>query len=118
MGEKGNDVQSLAGSAATAALAQGSATTVQTITTTASETVVGLGQDLVGTIKNKSIGAVADTTILAARERLRRRPDDPEAPDDNAQHPAIPDDAEQPAAEAPPSGDQRLGQDAERHPAD
>lgn len=73
MGEKGNIAGGLVGAAGIAAAAEGAATVFETVTTTATQTVVGLGEDLVGTIKDKSIGAVADNTIAAARERLQQR---------------------------------------------
>ncbi len=65
MGEKGN-VEGVA----VAAVAAGSL--IERITTTATETVVGVGEDLIGTIRDKSIGALADNTLAAARDKMRR----------------------------------------------
>lgn len=67
MGEKGNvlDPSAVAGAA-------GSASVVERITSTTTETVIDAGQDLAGTIRDKSIEAVADTTMDTARDKLKR----------------------------------------------
>jgi hypothetical protein len=110
MGEKGNIAGGLVGAAGITAAAEGSAAVFETVTTTATQTVVGVGEDLVATIKDKSIGAVADHTIAAARERLQRPAGDSEraAPQHAESNPAAG------AAEADPPS---RGPDADGHPA-
>lgn len=77
MGEKGN-------AASTVALAVGAGDSlIERVTTTATETVTGVGQDFVEVLRDKSIGAVADNTIAAARERLHRKTD--EEPEDSGE---------------------------------
>lgn len=69
MGEKGNGAA--VGAAATAA-----GSLIERVTTTATETVTGAGQDFLTSVRDKSIGAVADSSIAAARGRLHRGPDE------------------------------------------
>ena len=71
MGEKGNTVAGLSSDLAGVT----SQSIVERTTTTATTAVIGVGEDLADTIRDKSIGAVADGAIDAGRERLRR--DDP-----------------------------------------
>ncbi|GGM12264.1 hypothetical protein [Nakamurella endophytica] len=75
MGEKGNagDVPAVAAAAAAPSL-------VERVTTTATETVTGVGEDFFSTVKDKTVGAMADNTVAAARERLQRRTQ-PQNPD-------------------------------------
>ncbi|MDQ6657700.1 MAG: hypothetical protein M3Z00_05680 [Actinomycetota bacterium] len=77
MGEKGNGA-----AVGAAAIAAGSL--IERVTTTATETVTGAGQDFLTAVKDKSIGAVADGSIAAARDRLHRKPDE-ESPADQGQ---------------------------------
>ena len=71
MGEKGN--------AAVGSVAAGTGSMIERITTTATETVTGVGTDFLETVKDKSIGAVAETTIDSARKRLDRKDVQPPA---------------------------------------
>ena len=71
MGEKGNALSGVTPDVASVA----SQSIVERTTTTATTAVVGLGQDLSDTIRDKSIGAVADNVVEAGRDRLSR--DDP-----------------------------------------
>ncbi len=68
MGEKGN----LSGGAAAVIAAGASESAFEKITDTATSSVVGVGEDFLGTVKDKSIGAVADNTVAAARDRMKR----------------------------------------------
>ena len=70
MGEKGNAVMG----AGAGAIAAGT-TLIERATTTATETVTGVGLDFLDTVKDKSIGAVADNTLAVARDKMHRRPD-------------------------------------------
>lgn len=72
MGEKGN---TLGGSAAGAALIASTASSslIEKVSDTATSAVVGVGQDFLEVVKDKSIGAVADNTVTAAREHLQRK---------------------------------------------
>jgi hypothetical protein len=72
MGEKGN----LAGGAAVIA-AGVSQSAFERVSDTATSSVLGVGEDFLGTVKDKSIGAVADNTVAAARDRMKRK-DDPD----------------------------------------
>jgi hypothetical protein len=79
MGEKGNTI---AGS-----VAAGAGSMIERITTTATETVTGVGSDFLETVKDKSVGAAAETAIASAKDRLTRKPtttepDGDQQPDD------------------------------------
>ncbi|MEP7046642.1 MAG: hypothetical protein ABI949_08190 [Ilumatobacteraceae bacterium] len=63
MGEKG------IGGAVAASLPETSSL-IEKTTTSVVTSVTGVGQDLVTTIQEKAIGAFADETVRAARERL------------------------------------------------
>ena len=67
MGEKGNTAS------AAALVAGGSDSMFERVVSTTTATVTGVGEDFVGVLKDKSIGAVADNTVAAARERLHRK---------------------------------------------
>ena len=82
MGEKGNADLATAAAGMTAAGAVGS--TIERTIVSTSETVIGVGQDLADTIREKSIGAVADETVAAARERLQGGELPPPAPADES----------------------------------
>ena len=69
MGEKGN----VSGAAAAVIAAGASQSAFEKVTDTATSSVVGVGQDFLETVKDKSIGAVADNTVGAARDRLQRK---------------------------------------------
>lgn len=75
MGEKGNALGALGASGAGAAMiaTAASESLVERVSESATSTAVGLGQDFLETVKDKSIGAVADNTVAAARERLQRK---------------------------------------------
>jgi len=66
MGEKGN--------AAVGGVAAATGSMIERITTTATETVTGVGTDFLETVKDKSVGAAAETTIASAKDRLTRKP--------------------------------------------
>lgn len=66
MGEKGNAV--------TGGVVAGAGSLIERVTTIATETVTGVGGDFLDTVKDKSVGAVADNTIAAAKDRLTRKP--------------------------------------------
>lgn len=69
MGEKGNDLdQGLAAVAASAV----EPSLIERVTTTTTQTIVGAGQDVVSSIKDKAIDHGADAVIDEARSRLRR----------------------------------------------
>ncbi len=88
MGEKGNAMTAVsAGAVATGTL-------IERATTTATETVTGVGQDFLETVKDKSIGAVADTTLAAARDRVHRKPDQDDGRSASAAAADRPDDAD------------------------
>ena len=72
MGEKGNAV--------TGGVVAGAGTLIERVTTTATETVTGVGSDFLDTVKDKSVGAVADNTIAAAKDRMTRKPADSSDP--------------------------------------
>lgn len=85
MGEKGNALDG--GLAAVASASAGLATepsVIERVTTTTSETLLGVGQDALSTVKDKALDKGADATIDEARRRLRR-PDETTA---QAEHPA------------------------------
>ena len=69
MGEKGN----LTGGAAAVIAAGASRSVIEKVTDTTTSSVVGVGQDFMETVKDKSIGAVADNTVGAARDRMQRK---------------------------------------------
>lgn len=95
MGEKGN-VSEVAGGVSLLGGAEQSL--IERVTTTTTSTVVGVGEDLAGTIRDKAVEAVADATVASARDRLDRSP---RAPGDGGSDPAGP------AAEStatPPTG--------------
>jgi hypothetical protein len=81
MGEKGNTAS------AAALVAGGSDSLFERVVSTTTETVTGVGEDFVGVLRDKSIGAVADNTVAAARERLHRKADG----DEDAQPQRAPD---------------------------
>ncbi len=69
MGEKGNDLdQGLTAVAASAV----EPSVIERVTTTTTQTIVGAGQDVVSSIKDKAIGHGADAVIDEARSRLKR----------------------------------------------
>ena len=69
MGEKGNV---LGGAADAMVAAVPAESLIERVTTTTRESVVDVGQDLADTIREKAIGAVADESVAAARERVQR----------------------------------------------
>jgi hypothetical protein len=69
MGEKGN----LPGGAAAVVAAGASQSAFEKVTDTATSSVVGVGEDFLGTVRDKSIGAVAHNTVAAARDRMKRK---------------------------------------------
>lgn len=71
MGEKGNaaDVAPVVSKAGDSL--------VERTTTTATETIVGTGRDVVDAIRDASIGAVADGTVESVRERISRDEEPP-----------------------------------------
>jgi len=76
MGEKGNGLDG--GLAAVASASAGLATepsVIERVTTTTSETLLGVGKDALSSVKDKALDKGADATIDEARRRLRR-PDD------------------------------------------
>lgn len=100
MGEKGN-VTELAGGASLLGAAEQSL--IERVTTTTTATVLGVGEDLASTIREKAVGAVADATVAAARERWDRDHVDPAATtadqgDDSSGTPQTP-----PTTPAPPA---------------
>ncbi len=69
MGEKGNDLdQGLAAVAASAV----EPSLIERVTTTTTQTIVGAGQDVVSSMKDKAIDHGADAVIDEARSRVRR----------------------------------------------
>ena len=95
MGEKGNEIGQ---GMAVAGVGEGSL--VERVTTTTTQTVVGAGQDLAETIKDKAVDHGADAVIDEARSRVRR----------DSATPATPTDASDPAGTSDPAG----GDDARR----
>ncbi len=81
MGEKGNV---LGGASEVIAAAAPGESLIERVTTTTTETVVGVGEDLAGTIRDKAIGAVADESVAAARQRLQKPDGETEATDPGA----------------------------------
>jgi hypothetical protein len=79
MGEKGN---AIAGGTVA-----GAASMIERITTTATETVTGVGGDFLETVKDKSVGAVAETTIASAKDRLTRKHGATDPHDDQPEDP-------------------------------
>ncbi|CAN7278857.1 hypothetical protein [Knoellia sp. LjRoot47] len=76
MGEKGNALDG--GMATVASMATGLAaepSVIERVTTTTSETLLGVGKDALGSVKDKALDKGADATIDEARRRLRRRED-------------------------------------------
>ncbi len=69
MGEKGNDLDP--GLAAVAASAV-EPSLIERVTTTTTQTIVGAGQDVVSSMKDKAIDHGADAVIDEARSRLGR----------------------------------------------
>ena len=67
MGEKG------IGGAVAASL-PGASSLIEKTTTSVVTSVTGVGSDLVTTVQEKAVGAVADEAIRAARERLAAEP--------------------------------------------
>ncbi len=95
MGEKGNDVGQ---GMATTVAGSGEGSLVERVTTTTTQTVIGAGQDLAATIKDKAVDHGADAVIDEARSRVRRdaaTSADPAAPTDpgDSTDPAGDDDA-------------------------
>ncbi|MEJ7649568.1 MAG: hypothetical protein WKF57_11125 [Nakamurella sp.] len=78
MGEKGN-VSELAAGAAAPLLAGAEQSLIERVTTTTTATVLGVGEDLASTIREKAVGAVADASVAAARDRWNRDHEDPDA---------------------------------------
>lgn len=77
MGEKGNGLDT--GLAAVTTATSGLVTdpsVVERVTTTTSETLVGVGRDALTSVKDKALDKGADATIDEARRRFRRREDD------------------------------------------
>lgn len=52
------------------ATATGAGSLVERTTTSVVTSVTGVGQDLVSTVQDRAIGAIADEAVAAARERL------------------------------------------------
>ena len=80
MGEKGNGLDG--GLAAMASASAGLATepsVIERVTTTTSETLLGVGKDALSSVKDKALDKGADATIDEARRRLRR-PDETTTP--------------------------------------
>jgi hypothetical protein len=80
MGEKGNPVGLAGGTSLVTGPGVGSV--IERTTFSATTTIADVGQDLAGTIADKSIGAVADNVVEAARENIHDKsagdgPDDP-----------------------------------------
>jgi hypothetical protein len=74
MGEKGNELDhGLAGVAAVATGAAAEPSIIERVTTTTTQTILGAGEDVVATLKDKAIDQGADAVIDEARGRLRRR---------------------------------------------
>lgn len=76
MGEKGNSVEDLSAAVAVAS----DPSVIEKVTTTTTREVVGVGEDLVSKIKDKTIESTADNVIAEGRERLHRS-DKPDAGD-------------------------------------
>lgn len=93
MGEKGN-VAGVAGAAAAGVAMSASQSVIERVTDAATSTVTGIGQDFLETVKDKSVGAVADNTVAVARERLHRKPGDA----DSAASEPLPEDTAAPQA--------------------
>lgn len=70
MGEKGNAVAGMAGGASLVS-GPGVGSVIERATLNAATTITDVGQDLAGTIADKSIEAVADNVVDAAREEIR-----------------------------------------------
>ncbi len=68
MGEKG--IGDVATSMGAAAVAPAAGSLVENATSLVTTAVTGAGSDLAGVVKDKSIGAVADNVVQAAREKL------------------------------------------------
>jgi hypothetical protein len=66
MGEKGNTIAG--------GVAAGAGSMIERITTTATETVTGVSGDFLETVKDKSVGAAAETAIASTKDRLTRKP--------------------------------------------
>lgn len=102
MGEKGNVVGDPGG--LMAAVIEPSL--VERITTTTTSTVVGVGQDFLETVKDKAVGAVADATVTAARDRMSDRDAPGDAPAGHSgptpTEPSGPAATEQTGPDAPP----------------
>ena len=60
----------------TDAAARGTSSIVERTTTTVIGAAAGTGQQLADTIRDEAIGAVAEGTVDATRERLQRKADD------------------------------------------
>ncbi len=85
MGEKGNVAAATEAAAAATGAAQ---SLVERTTVRTTESVVNAGQDYADTVRDKVIGSAADGTVEEARERVRRRRDEPE---DGGETPTPPD---------------------------
>lgn len=71
MGEKGNVSELAAGASLLGGAEQ---SLIERVTTTTTATVVGVGENLATSIRDKAVEAVADATVATARERLHRDP--------------------------------------------
>ena len=65
MGEKG-----IGGVAEAATNAPGASSLIEKTTTSVVTSVTGVGSDLITTVQEKAVGALADEAIKAARERM------------------------------------------------
>lgn len=86
MGEKGN---TLGGATEVLAAMAPTESLMERVTTTTTQSVVGLGQDLADTIREKGIGAVADQSVAAARQKLQRGEEADGGADSGGEPPAV-----------------------------
>lgn len=73
MGEKGN-VPDVAGAIAGAAA---DPSVIEKVTTTTTHTVLGVGEDILTTVRDKAVDHGADALIDGARSRAKRATDEP-----------------------------------------